>query len=440
MTNKILFVPDSLMSAAEFSFISKNLNEDEFSVLIFDSCFKEKFEMYNKNRSIEYIYAYSDAAETKIIVNSKATIQRQKKGHGLALKAMLPRWILIPFRVADFWRKYLRVKKVLNDRNYPVCVIASDRSYVNGFNFPALRYFKSSGSLIVIPPYSIFQQGEGMLKTRQEKRFEAGGLARLFFKKYSLQDSSNGKFYLYYPIDILVTLTIFSVLPKNPWLMGTNSGVNLCVTSEYEKAKLISLAYDPKNLIVTGSYKWDLKPKPRVDLKKLKVGLGVPQLYEHNMLDWESHIEIIENTVELLASLEITELYLCLHPKMKLENYAFLANKYDCAIESKKTDSAIVDYNLYVATFSSTILTAVNYGVPSIVIDFYDLKYKMFDEFKSIKVVDNYESLRLVLEEICFDEREYKKAKAECEIDALLLNSKPGEGSGALISLLRDGV
>lgn len=433
---KIIFLPDNLASASEFAYIASKLGAGEVSVLYFDEGLKEKFEADDKNSSIEYFYiggASGSVREIKKTTREKSFISRLK-----TVVKYSPRCFYIPWRLYEFVGNLYRIAKLLSGKEFTSCVVASDRSYASGYNFPALLYFRIKKVPIVIPPYSNFADAESMLVSRRKKTFEAGFLSKIFLRRFLLPCMESQNSYLYYPVDILAVIWLFGCMPKNPWVMGSNEWVTVCVTSIFFKEKLISLNVSSDGIFVTGSYKWDLKIKEKeFSGGRYKVGLGVPQLYEHGLMEWSPHIKNIENVIRSITLHKNFELFLCLHPKMDIEKYSFLVEKYSCQIEVAKTDSAIVDYDLYVATFSSTVFSALNYGVPCVVVDYYGLNYTMFNEYSSVSVIDDERSLDVLLSRYSQDEIFFAKCGKRALKDSRKINSFPGAGLDTLISLLR---
>ena len=85
---------------------------------------------------------------------------------------------------------------------------------------------------------------------------------------------------------------------------------------------------------------------------------ALPQLAEHNILDWENHWKEIEFLVSTISSRK-QNLILSLHPKMEREKYLFLEEKYNCKIAEERLFEFLPIADLFIATFSSTIIWSV---------------------------------------------------------------------------------
>lgn len=87
-----------------------------------------------------------------------------------------------------------------------------------------------------------------------------------------------------------------------------------------------------------------------------------------------------------------------LHPKMEKLKYKFLEEKYNSIIVEERLVNILPIADIFISTFSSTVLWSVLCGIKTIVIDFYNLEYKMYDFLTSIAKVNEKEKLYKVLE------------------------------------------
>jgi len=125
---------------------------------------------------------------------------------------------------------------------------------------------------------------------------------------------------------------------------------------------------------------------------------------------------------------------------MEIKKYIYLEEKYGCSISTKRTDVGIMEVDLYIATFSSTVLTATVYGIPSLVIDCFKANYKMFNPYKSIKIYDDIDLLGKKCKELIMNNDAYNELKQEARKDSSLLEKSPGDGFPNLMKLIKNEI
>ena len=120
--------------------------------------------------------------------------------------------------------------------------------------------------------------------------------------------------------------------------------------------------------------------------KKIIVG-AVPQLWEHGLLDRESHFEEIQFVAQCLYEMKVNVL-ISLHPKMEPSNYNFLTEFDGFNICADPLVSFMPIGDLFISSYSSTALWALCSGIVTIIPDFTKMDL-CYDEFESmIKVFD----------------------------------------------------
>lgn len=412
------------MSANEFAYI---MNECELSATVIVSSIeiKEKFIGIPNVQFIELYDSYKDRAIIK--GNSDRTGKGKKKF------SYIPKVFLIPLRIISFYKKIRFFKKVISP-SCSVAIIATDRSYADGFVMVFYYFCKKNNIKMIIPSTAIFSTKESMLKMREkkEKEFLPSLSEKIFFHKYI--EKIEGKELIYYPIDILCTFKFFGVLSKNPWVMGANNSAILCLNNEELASIYCSEGVKKANIEVLGSYKLkssSFNEKENVDV----IGISLPQMYEHNILPWDEHIEIIE---KMLCGLQLLDkkLVVFLHPKMKKSTYKYLESKFNCTISSERTDVALVDTDLYIATYSTTVFTATIYGIPSLVLDCFNANYNLFDKYTSIEVFSNIELLLEKAKMLCINSKLLQQAQKKTRFDSKRLEVSPGIGMKNLKKLI----
>lgn len=227
----------------------------------------------------------------------------------------------------------------------------------------------------------------------------------------------------YYPHVIGNALDKFGVLTKNPYVMGSGYSDILCLNNKYYKDLYISRGIKEKKIKVVGdglydhiynqySEKLEIKQKIlkeyNLDNNKKIVIVALPQLGEHNMLPWDKHWKEIKFLMEKLENLE-QNLLISLHPKMDRKKYEFLEQKYNCTILDERLADVLPIADMFVATFSSTVVWSVLCGIKTVVVDFYGLNYTMYDFLTSIKKVDQKENFETTLTTTLIEEIDFSK-------------------------------
>lgn len=238
----------------------------------------------------------------------------------------------------------------------------------------------------------------------------------IFTSQYIIDSQNNLKYKVvrdsyYYPHTIGNTLDKFGVLTKNPYIMGSGCSDILCLNNQYYKNLYISRGVDEGKIRVLGDgiydhiynqYAQQEKTKQKIlekysleNNKKLVI-VALPQLGEHNIIPWKQHWEEINYLIKSLNESN-ENILVSLHPKMDRKKYEFLADKYNCTILDERLADVLSVADMFVATFSSTVVWSVLCGVKTVVVDFYGLNYTMYDFLTSIKKVEKKENLEATL-------------------------------------------
>lgn len=216
------------------------------------------------------------------------------------------------------------------------------------------------------------------------------------YLKYRIEDNS-----YYYPHHIANALEKFGVLSSNPYVMGCGKADCLCLNNDYYKKLYIKNGVAPKKIRVLGDISYDMLHKQFIDKKKIKeeiikkysldnkkqiIIIGLPQLGEHDYLSWDKHWEEINFLVSSVDSVNQNVL-LSLHPKMDRNKYEFLESKYCCKILEEKLVNVLPIADIFVAFYSSTVVWSILCEIKTIVVDFYNLNWTMYDFLTSIKKI-----------------------------------------------------
>lgn len=89
-----------------------------------------------------------------------------------------------------------------------------------------------------------------------------------------------------------------------------------------------------------------------------------------------------------------------LHPRMDPAQYQFLEKEYHLPIARQRLAEILPAADLFLATFSSTVLWAVLCRIPCLVVDFYNFGYNDFDFITGVEQVDRREEFAPRLAEL----------------------------------------
>ena len=222
-SNKLLVYPDNLMSANEFAHIIK---ECALNAVVIVTSHKIK-QTFIDLQNVEFLHLYN--------VSDKE-VQKTKGGVKSVLRNV-PKLFLTPVKAYSFYRRYLYLKKLIGT-SYNTAIIATDRSYADGFTIPFYFFCKKHNIRMVIPSTADFADKERMLKSRlvKESQFKVTWIEKLLFREYV--SKFKGIELIYYSIDIILTFKLFGVLSKNPWVMGGNNSALLCLNNKYLEQQL----------------------------------------------------------------------------------------------------------------------------------------------------------------------------------------------------------
>ena len=123
--------------------------------------------------------------------------------------------------------------------------------------------------------------------------------------------------------------------------------------------------------------------------------MSLPQLFEHNILDWDTHIKFIKQIIKIITNEH--HLTISLHPKSEYDNYKFLEKKFNCQITKEPIYKELVKSKLFISVNSSIAIWSTLLGIKTIILNFFDLEMEMFKNLKSLIYVYNFDELKLEL-------------------------------------------
>ena len=141
-----------------------------------------------------------------------------------------------------------------------------------------------------------------------------------------------------------------------------------------------------------------------------KIVLALPQLCEHNLLDYKTHVTEIEYLVQVLNNLG-QKTTICIHPKQNISDYLYLEDYPNILVSRKFLVDEISDAKIFISTYSSTVLWSVLCEIPCILIDFYSLKYNLFNDINGVFKFTNKTKFESYLRKLSTCKKTYEEHK-----------------------------
>ena len=250
------------------------------------------------------------------------------------------------------------------------------------------------------------------------------------------------------PSDI-VTMLILRTLPPQPWIHGKGLSDILAVEDNNVKQFCMSQGVSAEKIVVTGHIdcddlfrvkqtctREDFFKSYEFDLSKKLIAIGLPQLFEHNLLPWDAHAQEIEFLVQTLTQTRQNVL-LMLHPKMKLSNYIYLESKYPCKINRESTAKSLPFSDVYITAGSSTCLWSVQCGIITINLGYFDWSIARYDYMSSILKVMSKADLPVVLNRLVTEESFYESCLRKAKEDSrFIFTPLDGKSEERILSLI----
>lgn len=309
-------------------------------------------------------------------------------------------------------RKYNSINPLFDNNDFDLVFVGGDRHVTLGYEPAILKICEERGIPTVIPYLVYPAEEEGLTQSSKNKHIDN----RWFVSRYIVESqekfknlSSKSKYF--YPHTLSNALDKFGTLSKYPWYMGFGKSTILCLPNQAMVDKYISKGIPENKIKLLGDISYDtlynqyaerekLKAKIKVnynlDFSKQCVLVALPQLAEHNILSWDEHWIEIDFLLKTLKGLNLNIL-VSLHPKMDRNKYIFIEDEYNCNILNERLVEVLPVADLFLATFSSTVLWSVLCGIKTIVVDFYNFNYTMYDFLETVNKVNQKSKLKKVL-------------------------------------------
>lgn len=313
--------------------------------------------------------------------------------------------------------KYLKELK-------PVAVMSnSDRSH--DYAESSFHWAAKQLGIKVILPYVANYSIEGAISVRVDHKGKLiGNLNTVFppslYKYYSRWKLKNQIYQkCFYQVPYLMNAHRRSgTLSQYPWWFGFGLSDIVCVNSQYTKNIYLSHGVAEKKIIITGdavnadvfqSYSQRLHIRNKLiseyhlSTDKKIVVLSLPQHAEQGRMHWDVHMDEIEFVVSQAAEFDIN-LLISLHPRQKLNDYAFLAKKYKCKILKEPFSYVVGAIDVFLCSGSSTMVWSVLCEVPTMNFDF-NFGYDLYNYLNSVKIVHKRDDYKSGLHDLLYGEK-----------------------------------
>ncbi len=341
--------------------------------------------------------------------------------------------------------QYLFLEKLNEKFKAQIIITNGDRNL--GIEPAFLRLGKQKKIKIVVP-YLVYSHEEAPLVLRMGNAYMQlfprgpflNNLIKVQYPNQFLRYKNDDLNYVFYAPSVFYALKKLGVLSSNPWYTGNGVSDYIVLDSEAAKLRYIENGVSSQKLSFLGDYAYDalftiysdrnsikekIAQKYQLDSSKPIWILALPQLAEHDLLDWPSHWKY-QNDILTAVSQRKENILISLHPRMRKEQYEFLENDYQCKILEERLFDVLPIADCFLAGYSGTIRWAVLCGIQTIVVDFTMMKHKMFDDLESVKYALNNEELLILVQNIQRDnavlKRDYKRLSGPEIFDGKTIN------------------
>lgn len=332
--------------------------------------------------------------------------------------------------VLEFAKRKENVQKLFDEHHFDSIVVAGDRHlfYENVILFEA----KKRNVPCYIPPISISNNPQDSAKYKLTKAANYDVTDNIDFQEKwpeqccKIQQGKIATFYEFWRIRPLFEL---DVLPPSPWIMGAGLSTRYMVGGEADANRYIANGVADKKLLVTGDSEFDelyqvflnkedlfrnIVEKYRLSKKRKIIIVALPQLYEHGLLPYDEHMDVIYTICKALQKTK-SNVLVSLHPKMDINNYQFLKSEYDLSIiEERLSDILPIAAVFITGKGSSTWIWSVLCEIPVLVCDWYGHDAEISDSNYGVSAIKNKNHLETKLANLINDDKHYDEIVEQC--------------------------
>lgn len=264
-------------------------------------------------------------------------------------------------------------------------------------------------------------------------------LAGTFFHNWVYE--YKGRRLLFVPGPRAVMAWALGTMPENPWALGGGAATRMAVESSHYRCMLIEQGVSEEKLVVTGKPSVDQMHEALQRTSHVRKELDIPEtdhillcalppLAEISVMRWPQHWQEIEFLLATFARLKNLFVVLSLHPRCNPSDYQHLADRYGAILAKQRIYGLLPACDVFVATYSSTVMQAIGIGKPTVVVDFYGLDYKYYDNAPGVIVLRSRDQLESTLARLFSDPQHYNQlaaAQRQHSSEWILLDGKSTE-------------
>jgi hypothetical protein len=334
--------------------------------------------------------------------------QKSRKEIKRIIRFIIPELL---WETAKYCVRIVQARLLYRNREIRCLLIIGDT--LPGFEPAFVKVANKRNIPSIIVPFSLITP-MGMAKIRLQRKD--------FIKQYSLKSWKNriaawlfpnwvyeyeGERMLAYPFSWALASLVVGVFQKNPWSICGGDATKVAVENDFVYRHFLQQGVSEKKMMITGKPVMDVvhyasqEENRRQIIRELGLSTSrkillcaVPQLAEHDMMSWEQHWKEIEFLLSTFSQLPDVFVVLCLHPRSNPKDYEAMGKKYGAIIARKRIYELLPICDVYVATFSTTVMYAVGVGKPTVVVDFYGLGYDVYDNVPLVTVIRDHTKLR----------------------------------------------
>ena len=354
---------------------------------------------------------------------------------------------LVDKRVNHLNSQMLYFSHLLAENKIDTVVVSDDRS--GSFTLPLLKVCKDKGIKSVIPPISLAAQAEDLVFTRRALMGHEHGGRNKIIDKYPLQfvyDKDSSRYVSFYRNDVLLSSIQADVIPLNPWVMGGGNSTVLLADGVEAYERYVRNGCHKDKILITGHRSHDVLYKNLLEKETIKrnvlkkyhlneekiVIVALPQLGEHNMLSWDDHWKEIRFLAEVYRDIR-ANIIVSLHPKMNRDHYRFLENEYGLVVSEEDLNQILPIADIFTATFSSTVQWSILCQIPTLIFDFYNLNFSIYDWMTGAVLTSRRSEYKDQLCKLLKNTTYYQELQKNAKIDAGRISPFDGKCANRIV-------
>lgn len=266
-------------------------------------------------------------------------------------------------------------------------------------------------------------------------------LRRFFARRYPEHViESAGRRLLFYPTWDSWALVICGMANVNLRVVGGGNVSKVAVQSPFDRDESEKASGLYGRFVVTGLPSLDGMTLYRsVPDSTFRIVCALPQWAEHGQLDWERHMELLNDLTDILEA-SGCEVILSLHPKADSERYRPLANRHGLKISDRSLTQILPSANIFLASWSSTLRWSAMLGIPSINLDWIGQAYTYSEASRSSVLSTGPDDLVELLNRMIAD-NDYRRSLSDAlKRESAFFGTADGQACGRVLNLIDEVV